>query len=224
MNLRQKLGYIATGSVLMIVGTVAINLMADFLMPTKEIVTVGSALALVGILSVFVTAHSESSGRSSHDQITCRKLTVVDEKGTPCVFLTANRDGGFLSIRDKTGTFAIGLSATEAGGDIAVRDNVGEVVAALFAVEGGGKLTLFDNAGTRAALMYANEAEVRVAVTDEEGKVAADLNTNEFGGKVSVWNKAGANVADLHAVEGGGGGLDIYKAGTPKPMKLRARS
>ena len=61
MNLRRKLGYIATGSVLMLVSIVAVNLMVDFLIPTKELVAVGGVLALVGIVSVFAAAHREST-------------------------------------------------------------------------------------------------------------------------------------------------------------------
>ena len=64
MNYRQKLGYIVVGGLLMLIGMTAANLRADNPIGTTEVV-VGSALALVGIVSIFAAVSRQTEGDSS---------------------------------------------------------------------------------------------------------------------------------------------------------------
>ena len=96
MNYRQKLGYIAVGGMLMLIGMTAANLRMDNLMGTAEVV-VGSALALVGIASIFAAATRQTEGGSTVEEvITCRKLNVVNAKGNLVASLHAGEFGGIV--------------------------------------------------------------------------------------------------------------------------------
>ena len=115
MNHKQKLGYTLLGAGIMAVG-----------------ITIGQ----------FVSPNIEAQSNGVFDEITCRSLSVVDEKGETEIGLGEKT----VVIRDKQGRLAVILSSREVGNG----------------------LTVFDK-GKIAGMLVSNKEENFVSISDKQG-------------------------------------------------------
>ena len=145
MNHKQKLAYMALGAGIMAVG-----------------ITIGQ----------FITPNIEAQSNGVFDEITCRRLNVVDKLGRDAITLNAGEKGNVMMIFDKTPSPAIFL-----GGGL-IRDESKDNLIKIFgrterngillsADETSSLVKLFDSAGNSAIFLGAH---------DEEGNSAAILD------------------------------------------------
>ena len=97
MDYKQKLGYMALGAVIMLVG-------------------MGSAF----VFSPPLSAHDS-------EYIVCKGLTVVDNKGNDAIRLTVGERRNFIVVYDKTGKKAVGLHTDGTGNGVVVFDKMGDI-------------------------------------------------------------------------------------------------
>ena len=130
MNHKQKLGYMALGAGILAVG-----------------IAIGQ----------FITPNIEARSNGVFDEITCRSLSVVDEKGKKRIFLQAQRSVGSAIVYDKAGKPVIVLGTGENGNAILIRDKAGNQAAGLGAYEKGNAMIVRDKEGKVAAGVGAYE-------------------------------------------------------------------
>ena len=138
MNYRQKLGYMAVGGVLMLIGMVAASIITPNLVAQKDV----------------------------FGEITCTKLKVSDANGNPVVVLLAGERGGRVAVSDKSGHPGIALGIYENGGSIHIWNKSLKQVVGLIASDQGGKIAVFDNAQTPVVMIGVDEGKGRVDVAD----------------------------------------------------------
>ena len=85
MHLKQKLTFMAFGSILTLAG----YLLAT---PTRD-----------------VTAQSETDKATVFDEIVCRKLNIVDENGKTHIVIGADLFGGQISVNHHNGKNAVSI-------------------------------------------------------------------------------------------------------------------
>ena len=149
MNHKQKLAYMALGAGIMAVG-----------------ITIGQ----------FITPNIEAQSNGVFDEITCRRLKVVDKLGRDAITLNAGEESNVILIFDKTQASAILL----AGGWVRdeVKDNLIQIFGGtenngilLSADETTSLVKIFDNAGNSAILLGANEEGNHAAILDRVGNI-----------------------------------------------------
>lgn len=99
MNHKQKLGYTVFGAVIMLVG-----------------ITIGQ----------FITLNIEAQSNGVFDEITCRRLKIVDKSGQDAIILNAPEDANAIIVYDKAREPAILLAALDSENSIFVNRKVGE--------------------------------------------------------------------------------------------------
>ena len=93
MNHKQKLGYMALGAGIMALGI---------------------------IIGQFVTPDIEAQNNGVFDEITCSKLTVVNDAGTCKIELVSGEDMNMIRLADKAGNPQIGISVSEEGNSMII--------------------------------------------------------------------------------------------------------
>ena len=131
MNYRQKLGYIALGTVIMLAG-----------------MTVDSILAPPSV--------AERDG--VFDEIECNGITLVNGSGQSRMRLSAADDGGAIAIYDRTGRPAVVLYAYPEGNGLRIYSKPGQQAFDL-STAGAHKntLTVFDGKNLPALLLMSHE-------------------------------------------------------------------
>ena len=97
---REKLGYIALGGVLMLVGM------------------------LTAVLFSPIGAQSESN--ANFDTITCRQLDVMGRDGTKAVQIVTFEGGGVIRVLGRDGEVRAQVYGSESGGHVAVHSRTGK--------------------------------------------------------------------------------------------------
>ena len=145
MNNKQKLGYILLGAGIMVLG-----------------ITIGQS----------VTPNIEAQSNGVFDEITCRRLKVVDKLGRDAITLNAGEESNGMMIFDKTQAPAIILS----GGF--VRDEAKNNLIQIFGrAESNGILLIADETSSLVKLFdSAGNSAIFLGVHDEEGNSAAILD------------------------------------------------
>ena len=120
MNHKQKLGYMALGA---------------------------GILALGIIIGQIITPDIEAQGNGVFDDITCRRLTVVDQNEKVAILLASDKESAnAIVILDQNGKKAIGLTAlnNEVGNAITILDQNEKMAIALssFSDENGGNAVM----------------------------------------------------------------------------------
>jgi hypothetical protein len=185
MSFQHKLGYIALGGVIAIVGMV-----------------VGSVLT-----PQLVAQHETVSN------VTCRELTIVDGAGNPIVRLGDGANGGSVEVMHKEGTTVINLGVMDSGGAVGVANIEGEIGVGMRADDGGNDVFVYQKnpIGVLGVALHAgvdgesvevyNDSEQRVGslgviggtgavgVFDTEGVLASAMGVDPNGGKVVVYGK-----------------------------------
>ena len=150
MNHKQKLAYMALGAGIMAVG-----------------ITIGQ----------FITPNIEAQSNGVFDEITCRRLKVVDKLGRDAISLNAGEKSNGMTIFDKTQAPAILL----VGGFVRdeAKDNLIQIYGRaenngilLIADETSSLVKLFDSAGNSAIFLGAHEEEGNsAAILDKVGNI-----------------------------------------------------
>ena len=206
MNHKQKMGYILLGAFIMLIG-----------------------MSIDNLTSSPVTAQTDG-------EITCQKLTFVDETGEPLFTLNAESDGrtGSLSFRNKDGKKAMKINNTRLGNSVYVYDRdekavvmlhgftlIGGVIytkssegksfsTSMSSGEHGGQVKVYGKEGEGTAVISINEHGGRVQVSDKGGEGFATMSTTEHGGRVDVFNKQGKNRAVMSVNEYGNGAISTW--------------
>ena len=175
MNHKQKIGYTILGAGIMLIGMLIDNL-----------------------TSSPVTAQNDG-------EITCQKLTFVDETGKPLFTFSAKKKNTnsldsllsgiteTLFIRDKDGKSAIELSTGTEGGRVDVHGKDGEPAISLIPYDFGGNVLVRNNNNGKVSVAMTTDASGgRVDVFNKQGKNRAVMSVNEYGnGAVFTWDKNG---------------------------------
>ena len=150
MNHKQKLGYMALGA---------------------------GILALGIIIGQFVTPDIAAQSNGVFDEITCRGLSVVDEKGKIAIQLDTSRFNNTVTVFDKVGNRRILLAHTLIGSTVTVFDKVGNKAIALgFGELDGNRVAIFDKVGNKAIRLQA----------DKEGNDLQVFNKGEIGKRYNI--------------------------------------
>ena len=168
MNHKQKLGYTLFGAAIMALG-----------------ITIGQLSA----------PNIEAQSNGVFDEITCRRLEVVDKSGSARVLLKTKEDETVVAIRDKVGKTAIALYAGGIVNSISVYDESGAL---------GGGIDLF-----------ASDELKRVSVLNKAGKFVIELSASDvFGNRVALFDSVGKGGIVLHGGYKDGKRLSVFdKAG-----------
>ena len=150
MNNQQKLGYTLLGAGIMAIG-----------------ITIGQ----------FITPDIKAQSNGVFDEITCRRLKVVDKLGRDAITLNAGEESNGMRIFDKTQAPAIILS----GGFVRdeAKDNLIQIFGRaesngilLITDETSSLVKLFDSAGNSAVFLGAHEEEGNSAgIFDKVGNI-----------------------------------------------------
>lgn len=173
MNFKQKLAYMAIGCVFTLAGYFLATLGAG-----------GYNLQ---------TAFGQDNTKQVIDEITCRKLKIVNDRGNTVVSLEPGINGGSLDIYNDAGRSIVDMGA-------------------LF--DGNGRLLISAKDGTPTSRMFADNAGGSISILkiiDERVKEVATLNGNGIVcRKLRVVNSDGKTVAILgESLTGSGGYLYI---------------
>ena len=104
---------------------------------------------------------------NNFDEITCRRLRVVDEQGKPAITLQSIEGNNYVLVYDKQGEKAINLSSIVEGGNrVTVYDEQGETVITLSSIKGSNSVTVYDKQGEPAITLQSIEGRNWVAVRD----------------------------------------------------------
>ena len=165
---REKLGYMALGGLLMLVGMLAANLTP-------------------------LTAQRDSFG-----EITCTGLKVVDSEGNQRVRLTGYPDGEIVAACDSNGNPRTSLVGFEEGGKIFVLGHGREEHVTIGVDENGGQIVVFDKGGKDRVAMWSTKDGGQFVVYGKDGKPRGDIGVNEYGkGEISTWDRKGNRLATL---------------------------
>ena len=118
MNHKQKLGYMALGALIMLIG--------------------------MGVGSTFFTPPIEAQHNGLFNEITCRKLWVVDKNGNPAIRLESDENGNRMFISDENGKGAILLSISIFGNSMAIYDKNENPAILLDSDEDGNSMVICD--------------------------------------------------------------------------------
>ena len=168
MKYREKLGYMALGGLLMLVGMLAANLTP-------------------------LTAQRDTFG-----EITCTGLKVVDSEGNQRVRLTGYPDGGIVAACDSNGNLRTSLVGFEEGGKIFVMGHGGEERVTIGVDENGGQIVVHHKDGKSRVAMWSAKDGGQLVVYGKDDKPRADMGVNKHGkGEISTWGKKGNRLATL---------------------------
>ena len=155
MNNRQKLGYMALGAGILALG-----------------ITIGQ----------WTTPDIEAQNNGVFDEITYRRLKVVDKSGKDAIILNAPEDANAIITYDKAGEPAILLAALDGENSIFVnrkmgtKDRSGVFIGdglKLIAAEGGNLILLKGKAGEESINVLAAEKEgTSIIIVDRTGNPA----------------------------------------------------
>ena len=134
MKYREKLGYIALGGALMLVGILAVGLYSP------------------------LGAQSKIQMDGHFGTIFCTHLKVIDTGGKAMVDLGVDEDGGFVTVRGKDGGGSVGMTIDEDGGLVVVGGKDGVKAAQMAILGNGGSVSVHGKGNTDArAAMGVNE-------------------------------------------------------------------
>ena len=167
MNTKERLGYMAIGGILVLVG-----------------------LCLASVLPLGAQSEDEKFG-----EITCTRLTVLSPDGNPAVLMHADGEAGAINVWAPDGKSGVRLDIDdEKGGNVYVYGK-GESSVMLGITGNGGFVSVDGQDGKSAATLSIEEYGGQVSVRDEDGKRLGALGVDEQGGEVTVYSKFRETIA-----------------------------
>ena len=178
----------------------------------------GAGIMLIGMLINNLTSSPVTA--QNHGELTCQKLTFVNETGEPHFTLKVESNG--LSIRNKEGEKALTLNSHSSKHVLSLYNKKDVGVVSLYAWKsGGGNIIVRDGEGKEVAAIVINQRGGAVSikgkkgggyvrVSDKAGVKAASMSTTEHGGRVDVFNKQGENRAVMSVNEYGNGAVSTW--------------
>ncbi len=160
MKYREKLGYIALGGILMLVGMLAAGLFSPLGAQQNRWVELGN--------------------------VTCTSLTVVDKSGAPRVMIDALETGGNVEIQGSGDASSVIIFADRSEGDVSVRGNKGGVnihATGLLAP----RFSVFGRGGS--VEVYPDENNANLVISDNDKEARVYLKGDEYGGMVGTFDK-----------------------------------
>ena len=177
MNHKQKLGYMALGAGILVLGI---------------------------IIGQFVTPDIEAQNNGVFDEIICTKLTVANNAGTHRIELVSEQDQTMIRLTDRTGTPQIGLRVSDDSNSIMVMNkrNRGIGIWLISSEESDNQILLFhpDKADNSQQITLRSHADERSLITlglDREIALMASKKSNT----VYVGGKVGQESINLWAFE-----------------------
>ena len=146
MKYKHKLGYMALGGLLMLIGMMAMSVLLPNLVAQK---------------ADFLTTQAGSNQNDEEDEehvttfetIRCNKLMVVDGLGRLAVLLDATDNGGAASLWDNKGKPTISLNSIDNAGRVHLHNNTGQPVIDLRITDNGGTVAVKANKGKGTAIL-----------------------------------------------------------------------
>ena len=171
MNQKQKLGYMVLGAGIMAIGI---------------------------IIGQVITPDIEAQNNGVFDEITCRSLNVVDEKGNAGIQLLAVGDTNVIVIGDNSpGTGRIYLGTDHGTNGITIIDGAGNSAIELEAKEHNNYVQLFDKAEKEAILLNTHEDANAITILGKDEKPAILLSAIESENHLFVARKGGEGSVKL---------------------------
>ena len=171
MNYKQKLGYILFGAGIMAIGI---------------------------IIGQVVTPDIEAQSNGVFDDITCRSLNVVNEKGNAGIQLVAVGDTNVIVIGDNSpGTGKIYLGTDHGSNGITIIDGAGNSAIKLKAKEHQNHVEIFDKAENTAILLNTHEDANAVTIFGKDEELAILLSAIESENHLFVVRKGGEGSVKL---------------------------
>ena len=182
MHLRQKLTFMAFGSILTLAGYLLATIASD-------VTAQGPPMDLSPPMEFFAGPEPETT---TFDHITCKRLEVVNEKGIPVVDISSDYYGGLIEILKANGKTIVEIGTDSNGGvmevnhasgkravTIGVGEDSKEALVSVEAKEGGRIQLRGDGYGGQMAIFGRTDGFNRVL-----------LGINERGnGSINAWNK-----------------------------------
>ena len=213
MKYREKLGYIALGAVLMLIGMLAAGLFspleaqneakdAEFGTITCRKLVVrydGSPYATeINPLYVKVSVDGEESAK-----LGSYGMSVVGKEGKGKAYVMVNNGGGGVSVYGN-GREGVRMGTDEEGGSVRVFGKDGREGVRMGTDEEGGSVSVHGKDGGGGAGMTIDEDGGLVFVGGKDGGGGAQMAISEDGGLVTVHGKDGAERAGMRISENGG--------------------
>ena len=232
MHFRQKLAFMALGSILTIAGYLLATLTRD------------------------VTAQPETDKATVFDEIVCRKLKMIDENGKTRVEIGANfltgymdfktsdgvkaisisafgglksmtfwnddkdglyigaiRNGGFMHVTNADGQKVVSIGEVSDHGYMAVKHADGKEVVSIGVVSDHGYMSVNRADGETAVFIAHNDADNGglVSVYGKSMKGSAQLTANEYGGLLNIFSKTDNKARILIGItERGNGSINTW--------------
>ena len=167
MHLKQKLTFMAFGSILTIAGYLLATLTSD------------------------VTAQPKTDKPEPLivDEIVCRKLRVVDPNDKTRVFIGADFSGGYMFVKNADGKNAVSIGTRiGASGYMNVKNADGQNVVEIGAFRDSGYMKVNRADGEMAVVIGSNDARNGGMVSVHgKSKGGAQLSVNEYGGWLGIF-------------------------------------
>ena len=174
MKYREKLGYIALGGFLMLVGMLTAALFAPL----------GAQNEKADLNVRDITCRSLKVA----ELVFCRGLAVDDFEGNMAVSVLPLSTGGQVFVHDTDGKMKAAMGVEEYGGSIAVFGD-GESEAVMEMDEHGAMVSVQGKDGAPAASISAADNGGVVGVFGKNGALAVSISTDDNGGVVGVLGK-----------------------------------
>ena len=140
MKYRHKLGYIAIGGLLMLIGMMATSVFLPNLVAQRSDSQMGNT-------------EGDEEHVTTFETVMCNKLMVVDGLGRLAVLLDANDNGGAASLWDNKGKPTISLYSIDNAGRVYLHDKAGQPVIDLHTTDNGGTVAVKANTGKGTAIL-----------------------------------------------------------------------
>ncbi len=215
MNFKQKLGYMAIGSLFTLVGYLLATLGAGGFNPQN--------------------ATAQDNMKQVIDEIITRKLKVVNSEGKTIAILGEDESGngtlvifnkasgsrvecefdkngdGRMFITNKSDKVVAALGALDGNGGLAISNKVGKPVMSWnINKNGDGRLFIGNKSGKPVVGLSALDGHGTLLINNKSGKFAAALSVNDYeGGILSIANKNEIGVVTLEATLGDHGRLSV---------------
>lgn len=174
MNHKQKFIYTALGAVIMLLG--------------------------IGVGSI-ISPPLIAQRNGTFDEITCRELKVVNEKGKTAIHLGSNEEVNYIYLLDKAGNVAIRLGGDERDNSVSLWDKAGNVAIALVANNLKTFVRIEGANNSRPILLHSDNENNYVSI-DGKGKGiygGISLHTTEDRNEVSIDDPSGKNSFKFNA-------------------------
>lgn len=165
MNHKQKLGYILLGAGIMVLG-----------------ITIGQV----------ITPNIEAQNNEVFDEITCRRLKVVDKLGKDAIILNAPEAVNAIIVLDKTGKPAILLGAYESENSVFVMRKVEEGSVKLMGTKDKSSVFIGDRSKADHVGLVAAEDGNLIFLNGKAGEESINLLASEKeGASIIIVDRAG---------------------------------